>query len=129
MINISKFTLHADQNILEVELINTLPEQSSKLSLPYEYLRVFSPTECQKALVNNQEVPPVFHKKNVQLSHIEPLGKHGYRFIFNDGFNDIYCVEHLCTLSKSFDTNWPSYLNTLTTANSREESINFKAVT
>ena len=133
MTNISKFTLNADQDILEISLKDSSTEQSKPLSLSCEYLRIFSPSECQKShsakAPTPNNIPQVFHKKNVQLSHIEPLGKHGHRFIFNDGFNDIYSTTHLLELANKFDENWALYLNGLTSTNSREESINFKAVT
>lgn len=133
MTNISKFTLNANQDVLEISLKDSLAEQSNPLSLSYEYLRIFSPSECQKAHSAKQptpnNIPQVFHKKHIQLSHIEPLGKHGHRFIFNDGFNDIYSTAHLLELAYKFDANWSLYLSGLTSTNSREESINFKAVT
>jgi DUF971 family protein len=133
MTNISKFTLNANHDFLEINLKNPSSEQNKPLSFSCEYLRIFAPSECQKAHSGKQatpnKIPQVFHKKNVQLSQIEPLGKHGHRFIFNDGFNDIYSTDHLIKLSETFDANWSLYIKGLSSNNSREESINFKAVT
>lgn len=133
MQKISQFTLYSKKAILEIKVEQSTPKEKTLLSFTYEYLRIFSPSELQK--VNSYKkttlppTPQVFHKKNVQISAIEPVGKHGYRFIFDDGFTDIYSTAELLDLSKNVDTNWEQYLKSLTASQSREESINFKAVT
>jgi DUF971 family protein len=128
-----KFTLKSKQQTLDLILNNKTSENSPVLSLKYEYLRIFSPSELQKANSNKNtsstSIPQVFHKKNIQLIAIEPLGKHGHRFLFDDGFNDIYSNTELLNLSHNVDENWSRYINNLSTTNSREESICFKNVT
>ena len=128
-----RFTLKSKQQTLEIILNNKASESSSVFSFKYEYLRIFSPSELQKTNSNKNtsstSTPQVFHKKNIQLIAIEPLGKHGHRFIFDDGFNDIYSTNELLELSKNFDNNWAQYVEHLSSTRSREESINFKAIT
>lgn len=129
----NKFTLRVKQQTLEVTLNSNTSDYSSSFSLNYEYLRVFSPSELQKMSSNksasSDSTPHVFNKKNVQLIAIEPLGKHGHRFIFDDGFNDIYSANELLELSQNFNDNWSRYIEHLSSTQSREESINFKAIT
>lgn len=133
MSNHIKFTLKSNKRELEVTFNNVSSAENTTLSLSYEYLRIFSPHERQKALsarnVPSSSIPQVFHKKNIQLSTIEPVGKHGHRLIFNDGFSDIYSNNELLELSNSFNGYWAQYIGSLSNINSREESINFKAVT
>lgn len=133
MQTISKFTLYSEQATLEVKLNQGSSQTNDLLSLPYEYLRIFSPSELKKVHSNKKPstplTPQVFHKKNVQISAIEPVGKHGHRFIFDDGFSDIYSTLELVELSTNYNDYWTQYLNGLTATQSREESINFKAVT
>ena len=106
-------------------------DSNTDIIMSYEYLRVFSPTEIKKIQSNKTQstTPQVFHKKNVKLIAIEPLAKHGYRFLFDDNYNDIFSDTDLMTLSQNHLSSWPAYKATLTTTNNREESINFKAVT
>jgi len=128
-----KFTLKTKQQTLEVLLSDATSQSIPPLLLSYEYLRVFSPKELQKVSSNKtstaKSTPQVFHKKNVLLIAIEPLGKHGHRLIFDDGFDDIFSTNELFELSQNFNDNWSCYLENLSTNNSREESINFKAIT
>lgn len=131
MSNISKFVLKANQKALNIVFNDIPPQQNKTLSLSYEYLRIFSPTECHKANSpkSTSTIPNVYHKKNIRLISIEPLGKHGYRMTFDDGFNDIYSDNELLLLSRNFESNWSQYTASLSSTNNREESINFKPIT
>lgn len=126
MNQIVKLTIFTNQGTLAI-----LDSAKNTAELTFEYLRVFSPQERQKANPQKSEAktPQVFHKKQVKLLNIEPVGKHGYRFIFDDEFSDIYSNEDLTNLTLHFNEWWAAYTNSLSSINSREESINFKAVT
>jgi len=126
MAKIIELTLNTKQGKLTVGY-----DSHESISLSYEYLRVFSPVEIsamqsQKPAANT---PQVFHKKNVKIAAIEPLGKHGHRLLFDDGFVDIYADDDFITLHQQYPQQWPIYEASLTSINSREQSINFKAVT
>jgi len=135
MRKITKFVLNSKQKSLtfimkEVEDKNPENKKNQSFVLNYEYLRIFSPSECAKVKSNKNPtpIPAVFHKKNISVVTLEPLGKHGYRIGFNDGFSDIYTDSELLELLKNFNVNWELYLAQLSSTNNREESINFKAI-
>lgn len=123
---IAKLTLHSNQGFLTVT--DVLDES---ISLTFEYLRIFSPTESKKvqSSKSTSTSPQVFHKKQIKISTIDLLGKHGYRFIFNDGFTDVFSDADLINLYQQYDDSWATYEASLSSINSREENINFKAVT
>lgn len=131
MSNLLKFILKAKQKTLEIIFEDISVGTNNVLSLSYEYLRIFAPTEITKAHSAKPptRVPQVFHKKNIDIVTIEPLGKHGHRLIFSDGYSDIYSNTHFIELSQNLDNNWTDYMASLTSTNNREETINFKAVT
>jgi len=135
MRKITKFVLNSKQKTLtftmkEVEDQNPENKKSQSFVLNYEYLRIFSPSECSKvrSAKYSTAIPAVFHKKNINIVTLEPLGKHGHRIGFNDGFSDIYTDNELLELLNNHKSNWKQYLDQLSSANNREESINFKAV-
>jgi DUF971 family protein len=92
-------------------------------SLDYEYLRVFSPD----VFVKEQLTKVVAHKKQVRLTQIESVAKHGYRFIFDDGYSAIYSDEYLALLVKNKIRFWAEYTEQLQKSGlTREESIMIK---
>lgn len=113
---IMNFTLNQLQANLEVTL-----NAGTTLNFSFEFLRVFSPSEWQK---NQPAMPKVFHKKSVALTTIESVGKHGYRFIFNDGYQDLFTLEYLNNISLQCEKLWSTYLSQTNNAgNNREQSI------
>jgi DUF971 family protein len=86
--------------------------------LSFEYLRVFTP-------VQSKEQSLVTHKKDILLIAIEHLGKHGYRFIFNDQHSAIYSAEYIALLVQEHNKRWQHYLTKLkASGHSREAMIN-----
>jgi len=95
-----------------------------KIQLNFEYLRISSPANSTKKLKTSQVTA---HKKDVLLTNIESVAKHGYRFIFNDGHSAIYSEDYVQTLVLEYKIRWQNYLNELkTSGHSRETMINFK---
>ena len=59
------------------------------------------------------------------LSAIENVGKHGYRFIFDDLHSAIYSTEYLNLLIIEHEQRWQYYLTELkASGHSREAIIN-----
>lgn len=115
MASITQFILDADNAQLKVTFNH---DETHYYSL--EYLRVSAPS-VTKTLVS--------HKKQVKLVTIEPMGKHGYRFIFDDEFSDIYTTEYLHLLHQEYESRWQAYLDDIAKSpHSRDASINFTAV-
>jgi DUF971 family protein len=119
--NIIQLTLSNSQKKLTLNF-----DDNSQLSYPFEYLRVFSPAEPKPK--NGSLIPQVFHKKDVYLTGVEPLGKYGHRLIFDDSHSAIFSNNDFQTLYKNYENNWQQYCNSLTTIQSREASINFTEV-
>ncbi|MFT7008517.1 MAG: DUF971 family protein [Colwellia sp.] len=97
--------------------LNSIKSEAAQLS--FEYLRVFTPTtgKKQQALVS--------HKKSITLTAIENVGKHGYRFAFDDGHSAIYSSDYLELLINEQDQRWQHYLDELkASGHSREVMIN-----
>lgn len=109
---ITRFTLQNQQKQL---LINHSDDTNNCLS--YEYLRVMPP------LLSNAN-GPVANKKDVLIYNIENVGKHGYRFIFNDSYTCILNNEDINELIDKHQVYWQQYLDALTAGKlSREAKI------
>lgn len=92
--------------------------QQQRWILDYEYLRVYSPMQQ----TNKQKL--IGHKKAVRLIAIEVVGKHGYRFCFDDKHSFIANDNVLIELAKNYQDNWQTYLAFLEKNNvSREAKI------
>jgi DUF971 family protein len=121
LVNIIQFTLSSKQKKLTLNFDN-----NHQLSFDFEYLRVFSPAVAKPK--NGATTPEVFHKKDVQLTHIEPLGKHGQRLVFNDKHSAIFTDQIFKNLYENYKINWTNYCDSLTSSQNREASINFVEV-
>jgi len=119
--SIIQFSISSNQKKLTISFDNNL-----QISLSFEYLRVFSPTSANPKQGNTP--PEVFHKKNVQLTLIEPLGKYGHRLVFDDKHSAIFSDDILINLSENYEINWQKYCKSLTSSKNRESSINFVEV-
>ncbi len=98
--------------------------------LPYEFLRVYSPSaEVRGHGVGNGVLQS--GKKGVVLLRIEPAGNYALKLVFDDGHDsglyDWSYLYHLCT---HHDELWTDYLQRLQQAGKSRESaqINFKAL-
>ena len=79
--------------------------------LPFEYLRVFSPSAEVRG--HGTEILQV-GKENVKITAIEPVGSYAVRLIFDDGHNTgLYSWTVLYDLGKHQAENWARYLQRL----------------
>ena len=109
------------------ELEDIEQQNGEAIDLSFEYLRVFAPTTDKGQVAGS--APKVYHKKQVRLLKIESVGKHGYRFIFDDQHSSIYNSDYLKTLGAEYQQRWQNYLqSTGSTVNSREASIEITEV-
>lgn len=119
--SIIQFSISSKQKKLTLSFDNNL-----QLNFDFEYLRVFSPAAVKPKQSNT--TPEVFHKKNIQLIGIEPLGKYGHRLVFDDKHSAIYSEEIFVNLYENHEINWQKYCDNLTSSQNRESSINFVEV-
>lgn len=91
-------------------------DDGERFELPFEYLRVHSPSAEVKGHGPGQEVLQT-GKKDVQITKIEPIGHYAVRLIFDDGHDTgLYSWKYLYELGRDQARNWQSYLDRLAAA-------------
>jgi DUF971 family protein len=120
---INHFIVDNTAKELTVEFFEDISKNDTKLS--FEFLRVCSDSHQAKNI--NRKPQLVSHKKNVLLTTIECVAKHGYRLIFNDGYSAVFSDEHLHLLFVEREQRWQDYLQALqASGHSREAMIEIK---
>jgi len=77
--------------------------------LPFEYLRVHSPSAEVKGHGPGQEVL-VLGKQNVGIRAVEPVGQYAVRLVFDDGHDSgLYTWTYLRELGDKQTENWAKY--------------------
>ena len=78
--------------------------------LPFEYLRVFSPSAEVKGHGGGEGVLQT-GKQNVGITGVEPVGNYALRLLFDDGHNTgLYTWTLLHELGRDHRRNWARYL-------------------
>ena len=81
--------------------------------LPFEYLRVSSPSAEVKGHGPGQEVLQT-GKENVQVAALEPVGHYALRIVFDDGHSTgLYTWSYLYQLGAEQSERWQAYLDRL----------------
>jgi len=84
-------------------------DDGSHYELPFEYLRVFSPSAEVKGHGGGEGVLQV-GKQGVAISGVEPVGNYALRLHFDDGHNTgLYSWVLLHELGRDRETNWARY--------------------
>ena len=84
--------------------------------LPYEFLRVYSPSAEVRGHGPGQETLQV-GKKDVTITEVEPVGHYAIRPVFSDGHaTGIYSWDYLQELGLHQDEMWQRYLERLAAA-------------
>jgi DUF971 family protein len=77
--------------------------------LPFEYLRVHSPSAEVKGHGPGQEVL-VLGKENVGIRAVEPVGQYAVKLVFDDGHDTgLYTWKYLFELGRDHAKNWAEY--------------------
>ena len=106
----SAIKLHQKSRQLEVSF------SGNTYLLPYEYLRVFSPSAEVRGH-GNQELTLVGGKKDIQVTDIEPVGQYAIKLSFDDGHDSgLYTWQTLYELGRDYSDNWQTYIKRLETA-------------
>jgi DUF971 family protein len=78
--------------------------------LPFEYLRVHSPSAEVKGHGPGQEVL-VLGKENVGIAAVEPVGQYAVKLVFDDGHDTgLFTWKYLHELGREYRANWARYL-------------------
>lgn len=112
----TEIKLHQQSRLMEIAFDN-----GDRFSLPYEYLRVYSPSAEVRGHGPGQETLQV-GKKNVDIKNIEPVGQYAVSLVFSDGHDSgIYSWDYLYDLGRYQDDYWKSYLLRLEQAGASRE--------
>jgi DUF971 family protein len=94
-------------------LLEVTFDDGSRCELPFEYLRVFSPSAEVRGHGPGQETLQI-GKQNVVVTKIEPVGHYAIRLIFDDGHDSgLYTWKYLHDLGQERTKNWQRYLERL----------------
>lgn len=104
-------TAHQQSRVLEVAY-----EDGAAFRLPFEFLRVYSPSAEVRGHGPGQETLQT-GKRTVTVETIDPVGNYGVKPHFSDGHdNGIFTWEYLHWLGTNQDALWQDYLTRLTAA-------------
>jgi DUF971 family protein len=101
----TEIRLRRASRVLEVSFAD-----GSRFELPFEYLRVHSPSAEVKGHGPGQEVL-VLGKENVGIRAVEPVGQYAVKLVFDDGHDTgLYTWKYLHELGREREANWARYL-------------------
>jgi DUF971 family protein len=97
--------LRTKSRLLEVAF-----DDGSQFELPFEYLRVYSPSAEVRGHGPGQETLQL-GKHEVGVARIEPVGAYAVRLVFDDGHDTgLYTWAYLHELGREHEEKWRRYL-------------------
>ena len=91
-------------------------DDGSSFELPFEYLRVYSPSAEVRGHGPGQEVLQT-GKEDVDIKALYPVGHYALRIAFDDGHDTgLYTWNYLYELGSEYDHRWQDYLDRLKAA-------------
>jgi DUF971 family protein len=85
-------------------------DDGTRFEMPFEYLRVHSPSAEVKGHGPGQEVL-VTGKENVLIRAVEPVGQYAVKLVFDDGHDTgLYTWKYLHELGREQPRKWAQYL-------------------
>ena len=113
----TEIVLHAKSRVLEISF-----SDGRRFELPYEFLRVYSPSAEVRGHGPGQEVLQT-GKKEVDILSLEPVGSYAVQPHFSDGHaTGIYSWDYLYELGVNRQAMWHGYLERLKSAGARREA-------
>jgi DUF971 family protein len=107
----TEIKLHQTSRILEIAFAD-----GRTFKLPYEYLRVYSPSAEVRGHGPGQETLQA-GKRDVTIKEVEPVGHYAIRPVFSDGHDTgIYSWDYLYGLGDEQDELWQRYVDRLAAA-------------
>ena len=107
----TEIKLHQKSRVLEISF-----SDGSRFELPYEFLRVYSPSAEVRGHGPGQEVLQT-GKKDVDILRLEPVGSYAVQPHFSDGHGTgIYSWDYLYDLGANRQSLWRTYLERLEAA-------------
>ena len=91
-------------------------DDGKSFRLPYEFLRVYSPSAEVRGHGPGQEVLQT-GKRAVEIHSLEPVGSYAVQPLFSDGHGTgIYSWDYLYELGETQEALWAQYLEKLAAA-------------
>jgi DUF971 family protein len=113
----TEIKLHQKSRVLEISF-----SDGSRFELPYEFLRVYSPSAEVRGHGPGQEVLQS-GKKDVDILSLEPVGSYAVQPHFSDRHSTgIYSWDYLYDLGIHRQSLWQAYLERLEAAGARREA-------
>ena len=107
----TEIKLHQKSRVFEISF-----DDGKSFRLPYELLRVYSPSAEVRGHGPGQEVLQA-GKRDVEIRSLEPVGSYAVQPLFSDGHSTgIYSWEYLYELGENQDALWAQYLERLAAA-------------
>ena len=101
----TEIRLRRSSRLLEVSF-----SDGTHYQLPFEYLRVHSPSAEVKGHGPGQEVL-VLGKEQVGIAAVEPVGQYAVKLVFDDGHDTgLYTWKYLAELGREQPQKWARYL-------------------
>jgi len=107
----TEIKLHQASHKLEIAF-----SDGARFNLPFEFLRVYSPSAEVRGHGPGQEVLQV-GKREVLINNAEPVGLYALNFQFSDGHNSgIFSWEYLHQIGSNYEAMWAEYLRRMEAA-------------
>jgi DUF971 family protein len=104
----TEIRLRGKSRVLEIAF-----DDGSRFELPYEYLRVYSPSAEVRGHGPGQETLQV-GKQEVGIRAAEPVGNYAVKLVFDDGHDTgLYTWDYLHELGTTRAEKWQNYLDRL----------------
>ena len=114
----TEIKLHQLSRKLEIAFNN-----GTRFELPYEFLRVYSPSAEVRGHGPGQEVLQV-GKKDIAIKGIEPVGSYAVTLTFSDGHDTgIYSWDYLYELGANYVALWGRYVNRMEAAGASRKPL------
>ena len=100
----TEIKLRSKSRVLEVSFAG-----GERFELPFEFLRVHSPSAEVKGHGPGQEVL-VLGKENVGIRSVDPIGQYAVKLVFDDGHDSgLFSWKYLRELGEKQAENWRRY--------------------
>ena len=117
-VHATEIKLHQKSRLLEIAF-----SDGRSFRLPYEYLRVYSPSAEVRGHGPGQEVLQT-GKRLVELKSLEPVGSYAVQPLFSDGHGTgIYSWDYLYELGENQEKLWREYLDKLAVAGASRDQV------
>lgn len=112
--------LHQKSRLMEIAF-----DDGSRFELPYELLRVYSPSAEVRGHGPGQETLQV-GKRDVEIQQIEPVGAYAVKPVFSDGHDSgLYSWDHLYWLGANRGRLWQEYLERMQEAGASRDPADY----